>query len=50
MDENELGRIVIDAAVMVHRELGPGMKFGGFRADVIVENKVILTANGLPES
>jgi GxxExxY protein len=76
MDENEIGRIVIDAAVMVHRELGPGllesvyevilakeltirglhvekqvpvaiefrgMKFDeGFRADIIVEGKVIL--------
>ncbi len=76
MDENEIGRIVIDAAVMVHRELGPGllesvyevvlaqeltirglrierqvpvaiefrgMKFDeGFRADMIVENEVIL--------
>ncbi len=76
MDENEIGRIVVDAAVMVHRELGPGllesvyevvlaqeltirglqverqvpvaiefrgMKFDeGFRADMIIENKVIL--------
>ncbi len=76
MDENEIGRIVIDAAVMVHRELGPGllesvyevvlaqeltirglrvvrqvmvaiefrgMRFDeGFRADMIVEDKVIL--------
>src|SRR5690606_5903549 len=25
MDENELGRIVIDAAIDIHRELGPGL-------------------------
>ncbi len=76
MTENEIGKIVIDAAVLVHRELGPGlletvydavltrelaerglsverqvpvavehrgMRFEeGFRADIIVEGKVIL--------
>ena len=76
MDENEISRIVIDAAIMIHRELGPGLlesvyevvlaheltirglrverqvpvaiefrdiKFDeGFRADMIIENKVIL--------
>jgi len=76
MTENEIGKIVIDAAVHVHRELGPGLletvyevilahelrerglgverqvpvaieyqgiKFDeGFRADIIVEQKVIL--------
>jgi len=76
MDENEIGRIVVDAAIAVHRELGPGllesvyeavlarelkdrglnaerqvpvpielrgMRFDeGFRADIIVENKLIL--------
>ena len=76
MDENEISRIVVDAAMMVHRELGSGLlesvyqavlarelrerglkverevavpidwrglKFDeGFRADVIVEGKVIL--------
>jgi GxxExxY protein len=76
MDENELGKIIIDAAICVHRELGPGMLETvyeivlldelrsrglkaerqvpvsivcrgkvfdeGFRADIIVENKVIL--------
>jgi GxxExxY protein len=75
MDEKEIGRVVVDAAVRVHRELGPGllesvyeavlaqelrdrglqvqrqvpipivwreMKFDeGFRADLIVEGKVI---------
>lgn len=25
MDENEIGRIIVDAAIMVHRELGPGL-------------------------
>jgi GxxExxY protein len=75
MDEKEIGRVVVDAAVRVHREVGPGllesvyeavlaqelrdrglqvqrqvpipivwreMKFDeGFRADLIVEGKVI---------
>jgi len=75
MTENEIGTIVIESAIAVHRELGPGLletvyeivlvsevldrglkveqvpvsiedkgvKFEeGFRADVIVEGKVIL--------
>ena len=76
MTENEIGKIVVDAAIAVHRALGPGLletvyeivlahvlskrglhidrqvpvsieydgiKFDeGFRADMIVENKVIL--------
>ena len=76
MTENEIGTIIIDAAISIHRKLGPGlletvyeailarelekrglkverqkpvpieldgMKFEeGFRADIIVENKVIL--------
>jgi len=76
MDENEIGKEVVDAAIVVHRELGPGLmetvyevilldelrKRGlraerqvpvdikcrgvrfdeGFRADIIVEEKVIL--------
>jgi len=76
MTENELGTIVVDSAVSVHRELGPGLletayevclahelqgrgltldrqvpvpieykgiRFDeGFRADIIVEGKVIL--------
>jgi GxxExxY protein len=76
MTENEIGKIVVDEAVALHRELGPGLlesvyekvlfhqlenrglvvktqvpvsiKFKGivfdegFRADIIVENKVIL--------
>ena len=25
MDENEIGRIIVDAAILVHRELGPGL-------------------------
>ncbi len=25
MDENEIGRIIVDAAIAVHRELGPGL-------------------------
>lgn len=76
MNENEIGKHVVDAAVKVHRALGPGLletvyevvlsrelelrglscerqvsvpiqyeniRFDeGFRADIIVENKVIL--------
>ena len=76
MNENEIGKIVVDGAVCLHKELGPGLlesvyevllsyelqerglglkrqvsipieyrgkKFNeGFRADIIVENKVIL--------
>jgi GxxExxY protein len=76
MNENDIGTLVIEAAIAVHRELGPGlletvyeivlarelcerglkvdrqipvpitykgMRFDeGFRADLIVENKVIL--------
>ena len=76
MDENQLGRIVVDVAIAVHRGLGPGLletvyevvlakelqerglaverqipipiEYGGFRfdegfrADIVVEEKVIL--------
>ena len=76
MNENEIGTIVVDAAIAVHRELGPGLLESvyevvlaqelkerglnaerqvsvpithrghhfdeGFRADIIVECKVIL--------
>jgi len=76
MKENEIGKIVVDAAIAVHRALGPGLletvyevvlthelqkrglpverqipisiqydgvKFDeGFRADIIVEKKVII--------
>jgi GxxExxY protein len=76
MDEDEVGRIIVDVAVHVHRELGPGLletvyeiiladglrtrglrverqvaiaiEYGGrsfdegFRADLLVEEKVIV--------
>ena len=76
MNENEIGKQVVDAAVQIHRELGPGllesvyevvlahelsnrglqverqvpieidyhgMKFAeGFRADIVIESRVIL--------
>ena len=76
VDENDIGKEVVDAAIAVHRELGPGLletvcevilldelrerglraerqvpiaigwrsvRFDeGFRADIIVENKVII--------
>jgi GxxExxY protein len=76
MDENEIGSVVVDAAIAVHRELGPGLletvyevillhelhqrgligerqvpiaikwrgiRFNeGFRADIVIQDKVIL--------
>jgi GxxExxY protein len=76
MDENQIGKIVVDAAVGIHKEMGPGLletvyevllarelrdrglsverqlpvsiecrgiKFDeGFRADIVVDGKVIL--------
>jgi len=76
MNENEIGKIIIDTAIEIHKELGPGLlesvyevilayelkqmglivkrqvaipivykniKFDeGFRADIIVENKVLI--------
>ncbi len=76
MNENEIGKIIVDTAITVHKKLGPGLletvyevilahnlkerglsierqvsipieyediKFDeGFKADIIVENKVIL--------
>ena len=76
MDENEIGKIIVDSAVTLHKELGPGLletvyevilayklercglsvkrqvsipieyngiKFDeGFRADILVENKVLI--------
>ena len=76
MHENDIGRMIIDAAIKIHRQLGPGLlemvyevvlahelcvrglevkrqvpisiKYGnirfdeGFRADLIIENKVIV--------
>ena len=76
MDENKIGKIVVDSAIAVHRELGPGLletvyevillhelrqrgldavrqvpisielrgiRFDeGFRADIVIQDKVIL--------
>ena len=76
MTENEIGKIIVDTAIAIHRELGPGLLESvyesvlayeleqldlhverqvpipilykgiafkeGFRADIIVENKVIV--------
>lgn len=83
MDENKIGKAVVDAAVQIHRELGPGllesvyavvlakelehrglrverevsvpiryrdMQFNeGFRADLIVEQRVILELKSLEQ-
>jgi GxxExxY protein len=84
MDENAIGKIVVDAAVQVHRELGPGllevvyevvlaeelrsrglsverqvpvpllyrgMRFQeGFRADIIVDGKVLLELKSVEQA
>jgi len=84
MNENEIGTIVVETAIAVHRELGPGLletvyevvlatelqrrglkverqipvsisfkglKFDeGFRADMIVEEKVILELKSLEKT
>lgn len=84
MDENGIGRIVVDAAVRVHRELGPGLlesvyeavlakeleerglrverqvpvpivyrglRFDeGFRADIIVDGKVVLELKAVEQT
>ena len=83
MDENEIGKIAVDCAVQIHRELGPGLletvyeivlarelerrglkikrqvsvpivyrdiRFDeGFRADILVEDKVILELKSLDQ-
>ena len=84
MTENEIGKIVVDCAVSLHKELGPGLlesvyevilahelecrgcsvarqvsipiqyrdiRFAeGFRADLIVENKVILELKSVEQT
>jgi len=55
MDETDIGKEVVDSAIAVQRELGPGLletvyevilldelRGRGLRADIIVENKVII--------
>ena len=43
MSENEIGRVVVDAAIAVHRELGPGLLESVYEA-VLAEE---LSARGL---
>lgn len=84
MTENEIGKVVVDAAIAVHRVLGPGLlesvyevilahelrrrgltverqvpvaieydgvKFDeGFRADIVVEGKVILELKSVEQA
>ena len=83
LTENEIGKIVVDAAVQIHRDLGPGLlesvyevlltkelqarglkverqvpvpivyrgvRFDeGFRADIVVEDKVLLELKSLEQ-
>jgi len=50
LDEEQIGKAVLDAAFRVHSELGPGLLVYyddicldvGFRADLIVEEKVLV--------
>jgi GxxExxY protein len=83
MTENDIGRIVVDAAIAVHRELGPGLlesvyevimayELGrrdlsvrrqvpipihykqmifeeAFRADLVVENKIIIELKSIEQ-
>ena len=41
MDENRIGTEIVDAAIAVHRELGPGLLESVY--------EVVLSVNGLPE-
>lgn len=43
MNENEIGRVVVDVAIAVHRELGPGLLESVYEAVLADE----LTARGL---
>jgi len=45
MDENDIGREVVDASVAVHCELGPGNRFGA----ATMKEGIIRTVNGLKE-
>ena len=43
MTENEIGTIVIDAAIAVHRELGPGL------LEAVMKAGITRCVNGLEE-
>ena len=54
MDENNIGKGIVDAAIAVHRELGPGLlgtvyevvlNFG----EDMMKRGITRTVNGLPE-
>ena len=48
MDENEIGREVVDAAIAVHRELGPGLLETVYE-EAMMKRGITRTVNGLPE-
>ena len=59
MGENEIGTIVLDEAILIHRELGPGLlesvlKLTGLKlgylinfGEALLKNGITRTANGL---
>lgn len=49
MHENEITGKVIDIYYHLHRHLGPGLLESGFRADIIVEKKVIIEIKSVEE-
>jgi GxxExxY protein len=50
MDENEIGRIIVDAAILVHRELGPGLLESVYEAVLAQElrNRGLRVARQVP--
>ena len=40
MDENEIGKIIVDSAIAVHRELGPGLLESVYEAVLAQELRI----------
>ncbi len=56
MDENSIGKEIVDAAIAVHREMGPGLKLTGMKlgyllnfGEALMKNGITRTVNGLPD-